>query len=164
MTDTNVSVEEEEVKAEEVDVAASSVSEKAPLPPKAQKLRPVEQLNDAIARVIELEARVKALEEAPAVTTSSVSLFTPNHAASEDVIAVVAKCCGPDFETRTDVIVEGQSFSLTIIPPARLRESPEDRRVKVITSVEGLVGVEEFARKVAENCRNFAFKNGVQYS
>ena len=124
-------------------------------------LQEEDQLTSLMVLINALDERVTALEQREQSPVSVLS--NPNHAAPDDVIESVERLCGKEFEARVEVQIQNVSFGLTIIQPERLRETPEDRRFKCLTYVEGIAGVEAFAKSVAENCRGFAFKHGIQY-
>lgn len=139
-----------------------SLGDDAETDPVTDMMQIINRLED---RIDELSRRVDGMERNPSALSNSVQseeVVLPSHSAPEDIVATVTKFCSPEFEVRVMEQIPNKTFELTIIPPARLRESEDDRRLKILAHSEGLAGVEEFARLVFENCKAFAFKNGVR--
>lgn len=154
---------EESAIIEEAVPESPSLGNDAESDPVTDLMQVINRLED---RIDDLSRRVEELESSPSSLSHSAhqpdEVALPNHSAPDDIIATVTKFCSPEFEVRVVDQIPNKTFELIIIPPARLREGEEDRRVKVLAHSEGLAGVEEFARLVFENCKVFAFKRGVR--
>lgn len=118
-----------------------------------------------------LEIRLKSLEVSLEEVKNTQASAPPTqqnvpvveHQADDDTVKVVTDILGPQFQV-IKTAHSSDSFLLTIIPPEHLKESPEDKRVKVIRTYEGLNGVREFTDKVKAFCVDFAQKKGVPYT
>lgn len=153
--------------------------------PVAEGVEIVEPKLTLTDRVETLEAQMAALSEAftnlgeakPFEEEEALG-FVPEHDAPEEYVRAVHDICGKGFGVKTEPHQAGTSFRLTITPPPNLRELKDskmtnslgqeitvvnDRRVKIISLVEGVNGVKVYAEKVRDFCIKWAFKNGINY-
>lgn len=122
-------------------------------------------IEDLLRKNEELEKEKMELEEKLKETPEKVENVQEEiepEVIEDPYAAAVHEICGKDFEVQINPISPA-NFQLIIIPPVHLRECPEDRRVKVISHIEGINGVNEYAKRVKIFCVNWAQKNGINY-
>lgn len=80
-----------------------------------------------------------------------------------DVSALVHEILGAEFSSTVEPSQVGVSFIVKIFPPAHLCEREGDMRAKVISNIDGLIGVRAYCEKVKAHIISWAHKNGKVY-
>ena len=80
-----------------------------------------------------------------------------------EIIKAARNILGEQFEIFLKPHQPGMNFRLEIVPPEHLREDENDRRIKVISYVEGVSGAKVYAQKVKEHTVKFANARGVTW-
>jgi hypothetical protein len=119
-----------------------------------------ETLADLVARVD--KSAVKQSDTSTPAQSTGVAIR--ERESLSDIEIVVKEILGDDFESSVTSVPGGASFTLTITPPEHLRETPSDVRAKVISTVEGITGVRDYAEKVKKHIIGWAHKTGHVYT
>lgn len=134
----------------------------------ATLMNTVTTINDRLSvldvRLSKMEAKAKT-ELATPVAKAPVSTQVEQFSAATPpaILEAVYSVLDKRFAVSTKENQKGFSYQLVIVPPETLRESPEDRRVKVINYSEGVEGAKNFAKVVRDFCLAWATRNGVSY-
>lgn len=163
------SIKVEENQLENLSQSDMMKSEETISNPEIEPTDEVLKIEELMNKIAELETKNTELleelkkireEKEPEVVLEAVE--NTEETPVDPYVECVKEICGKDFETQIEPVTS-VNFKLTIIPPTHLREMEGDRRVKVISNIEGLAGVRAYAERVKTFCVIWAQKNGVNY-
>lgn len=144
-------------------MAEGAPTEETVVQPIVEEQDPMERLARIEESVTSLANIVKSLIHTQQETKKSATLtpvedaVTPaSSSAPADYVEIVQEVFGPKYGAGFAVDVEERkdgNFKLIITPPELFRVTPDDKRVKVISTKMGGAGVREFAELVKAKIR-----------
>lgn len=161
---------EEEV-ATEAPVQEEPQPEAAPAKEKQPELASVlNSLTDSLTRLNHrmdaIETRVTEVNPGGRAAPSNENrgpAFPLTGGENDVIISTVQNILGEDFGVYVEPKTKGINFRVVITPPDYLKEHKDDVRVAVVPYIEGVSGVETYAKKVRDFCRNWADRQGIRW-